>query len=205
MNPKVDSYFIDGCMRCPLGGTPECKVHNWDDELEKLREIVLATDLTEELKWKVPCYTYDGNNVSILSALKDKAVFSFFKGVLMKDPHNILKKPGPNSRYDRQIEFTDIAQVNELESVIKDYIAEAIEIEKQGLQVETNDDDLDYPAELVEKFDDDPVFKSAFEALTPGRQRGYVIHFSGAKQSSTRTRRIEKAIPQIFEGKGMYD
>jgi uncharacterized protein YdeI (YjbR/CyaY-like superfamily) len=205
MNPKVDAYLAEGCGRCPLGGTPDCKVHNWTDGLVELRRIVLDTEVTEELKWKVPCYTYNGNNILIIGAFKQKFILNFMDGVLMKDPHNLLVSAGENSRFARQLEFTDASRVIELEAVIKAYIAEAVEINKQGLKVELEDQELVYPDELLAKFDDDPAFRSAFEALTPGRQRGYILHFSSAKQSATRTRRIEKYMPQIFEGKGMQD
>ena len=205
MNPKVDAYLAEGCGRCPLGGTPECKVHNWTDGLVELRRIVLDTEVTEELKWKVPCYTYNGNNILLIGAFKQKFILNFMDGVLLKDPHNLLVQAGANSRFDRQLEFIHVSQVTELEPVIKAYIAEAIENNKQGLKVEPQAQDLVYPDELLAKFDEDPAFRVAFDALTQGRQRGYILHFSGAKQSATRTRRIKKYMPQIFEGKGMQD
>ncbi len=204
MNPKVDHYFAVGCGRCPLGGTPDCKVHNWTDVLKQLRSILLDCGLTEEVKWGVPCYTVDGKNVILISALKESSVMSFFKGSLMKDPYDILEKPGENSRVGRQLSFTNLEKVIELETTLKDYIKEAIKIEKAGLKVE-KDDTLDYPIELQQKLDEDPALNAAFEALTPGRKRGYVIYFSGAKQSKTRTSRVEKYIPKILAGKGFHD
>jgi uncharacterized protein YdeI (YjbR/CyaY-like superfamily) len=206
MTNTVDEYLAVGCGRCPLGGTPDCKVHSWDDELKQLRTILLDTELTEEVKWKVPCYTYDGNNVLIMSAFKEYCSLSFFKGVLLKDPHGILEKQGENSQADRLIRFTDVDRIVELESVIKAYIQEAIEVEKAGLKVEYKSvSEFDVPEEFQSQLDDDPALKAAFEALTPGRQRGYLLYFSGAKQSKTRMSRVEKYIPKIFEGKGFHD
>lgn len=206
MNPQVDNYLAVGCGRCPLGGTPDCKVHNWPDVLAKLRAILLETALTEEVKWSVPCYTFDGKNVLIMSALKEHCALGFFKGALLKDPQGILIQPTKNSQADRQLRFTDVAQVVELESIVKAYVQEAIEVEKAGLEVEyKKTSEFDVPEELEAKFEEDPAFKAAFEALTPGRQRGYLLHFSGAKQSKTRTSRIEKCLPKIFEGIGLHD
>jgi len=206
INPEVDNYLAVGCGRCPLGGTPDCKVHSWEDELKHLRAILLDTDLTEEVKWSVPCYTFEGSNILLMSAFKGYCSLSFFKGVLLKDPYGILEKQGPNSQADRLIRFTDVGRVVELESVIKDYIKEAIEVEKAGLKVEyKKTPEFDVPGEFQAKLDDDPALKAAFEALTPGRQRGYLLYFSGAKQSKTRTSRVEKYIPKIFEGKGFHD
>lgn len=206
MNPKVDAYFTAGCGRCPLGNTPECKVHNWTLELETLREIVLECGLTEELKWGVPCYTFDGNNIVIIGAFKEYCMISFFKGVLLKDTHKILTKQGENSQSGRLIKFTDVRQIVELENVIKDYILEAVEIEKSGGKVELKQvADYEIPAELQDKFEQDADFQTAFFALTAGRQKGYILHFSQAKQSKTRVERIEKSVPNIFIGKGLHD
>ena len=205
MIPEVDHYLAQGCMRCPLGGTPECKVHDWQDELKELRRIVLESGLTEELKWKIPCYTFEGSNVALVSAFKEYASLSFFKGVLLKDELGLLTQPGPNSQAVRQFKFTDVNTIIELEAVIKAAIQEAIEVEKAGLQVELKKNPEPLPDELQAFFDEDPAFQAAFEALTPGRQRGYILFFSGAKQSQTRTSRIEKYLPQIMAGKGMQD
>jgi uncharacterized protein YdeI (YjbR/CyaY-like superfamily) len=205
MNPSVDQYLEIGCGRCPMGGTPECKVNNWREILEALRLILLNTKLTEEVKWSVPCYTFDGANVCILSAFKHYTTVSFFKGSLLTDTHAVLDKPGKNSQASRYLMFTSLDQVIEKESILRDYIKEAIEIEKKGLKVAFKKNPEPIPAELQELFDQDPVLKDAFEALTPGRQRGYILHFSAAKQSATRQRRIEKYIPKIMEGKGFHD
>ena len=206
MNPAVDLYLAEGCGRCPLWQTPQCKVHDWQAELKALRPILLNCGLTEELKWKMPCYTFENNNVVLMSAFKEYCALSFFKGALLKDPQGILEKPGENTQAARLIRFTNVQQIVDLAPVISAYIAEAIAVEKAGLTVEFKQvDELAIPAELQDKFDDDPAFQMAFEALTPGRQRGYILHFAGAKQSSTRTSRIEKYTQKIFDGQGMYD
>ncbi len=206
MNPKVDEYLVQGCMRCELGGTPKCKVHNWTEELENLRSIVLDSGLLEDVKWGVPCYTLDGKNVLIVSAFKDYCSISFFKGVLLKDPEKILEKQGPNSQSDRSIRFTAIDQIHNQKSIIKTYIQEAIEVEKKGLKVDFKaKDELVYPEELISKFEELPALQKSFEALTPGRKRGYILHFTQPKQSATRISRIEKCIPKIMDGKGFHD
>ena len=205
MNPKVDIYFMDGCGRCPLGGTPDCKVHNWQKEMAYLRTILLDCLLTEELKWGVPCYTFQKNNIVILAAFKEYCALSFFKGALLHDAEGILSKPGENTQAARLIKFTNIREIVELESVLKAYIFEAIEVEKADLKVEFKKDSEPIPDELRKKFDEYPDFKTAFYALTQGRQRGYILHFSQPKQAQTKTARIEKYMPRIFEGKGIND
>ncbi len=140
MNPGVDNYLGVGCGRCPLGGTPDCKVHNWPDVLVKLRAILLETDLTEEVKWSVPCYTFDGKNILLMSALKGYVVLGFFKGVLLKDPHGVLIQSTPNMQAERQLRFTTVEQVAELEPIIKAIVKDAIEVEKAGLEVEYKKD-----------------------------------------------------------------
>ena len=205
MNPKIDDYLAKGCGRCPLGDTPECKVHFWPKELGLLRNLVLDCGLTEELKWGVPCYTFQQKNVLIVSALKDYAALSFFKGVLLDHSSGLLHPPGPNSQSARVMKFTSPDQIREQEDLIKAHIFEAIELEKAGAQVVFKKSPEPIPEELQAKFEEDPVFQSAFEALTPGRQRGYIIHFSQPKQSKTRTTRIEKWLPKILNGEGMHD
>lgn len=206
MNPEVDSYLAEGCGRCALGGTPDCKVHSWTEELKQLRAVVLDTALTEERKWGVPCYTFDGNNVATVSAYKDNATLSFFKGSLLKDPNGVLIQPGANSQAARVIRFTDVESIAEMEPIIKACIAEAIEVEKAGLSVEfKKTSEFDVPVEFQEKLDESPEFKAAFEALTPGRQRGYLLYFAGAKQSKTRTSRVEKYRQKILDGQGFHD
>ena len=206
MNPKIDTYLAVGCGRCSLGNTPECKVHNWTEELETLREIVLECGLTEELKWSVPCYTFEGNNIAIVSAFKEYCSISFFKGVLLKDTGGILSRQGENSQAGRLVKFTDVRQIIEKASILKEYIAEAIEIEKAGLKVEYKDvSEYEMPEELQNKLNQNEAFKNAFNALTPGRQKGYILYFSQPKQSKTRESRIEKCLPRIFVGKGLND
>lgn len=206
MNPKVDTYLAAGCGRCPLGNTPECKVHNWQPELEKLREIVLDCDLNEELKWGVPVYTFEKNNIVLLGAFKEYCVISFMKGALLKDAEGILKKPGENTQGGRVVKFTDVREIVRLEPVLKAYIREAVEVEKAGLKVNYKTTaEYEIPDELQTKLSELPALNTAFKALTPGRQRGYILYFSQPKQSQTRVSRIEKSIPQILIGKGLHD
>lgn len=205
-NPAVDLYFIDGCGRCPLGGTPQCKVHFWEAELAQLRMIALECGLKEELKWKHPCYTIDGHNVILLGAFKEYCLISFIKGALLKDEFEILEMPGENAHSGRVIRFNNVEKIIEKEAIIKNLIHQAIEIEKAGLKVKSKDvSEYDFPEELLLKFEELPAFKAAFEALTPGRQKGYLLHFSQAKQSKTRMDRIEKYMDKIFAGKGWQD
>ncbi len=192
-------------MRCPYGGTPDCKVHRWTRELELLREIVLECGLVEELKWGAPCYTHGGKNVLMVSALRSYCCISFFKGSLLKDSKNLLEKPGEHSQAARLFKFTNLERIKEIMSDITAYIYEAIEIEKLGLKVEFKENPEPIPEELEAKFVEDPIFKTAFEALTPGRQRGYILYFSRPKQSKTRESRIEKYMPNILNGIGLHD
>lgn len=204
MNPKVDQYLLDGCGRCKLGGTPQCKVRKWPEELDELRRIVLECGLDEELKWGVPCYISQNRNILIVSALKEYCSLAFFKGVLLKDEEGILSAPGENSQSTRLIRFTNVSQILELEPILKTYIREAIEIEKNGLKPDLKTT-LEYPEELVQVFDEYPALETAFKALTPGRQRAYILYFSAPKQLKTRLSRIEKYMQQIMNGKGMFD
>jgi len=205
VNPKIDNYLAEGCGRCPLGGTPDCKVHKWTEELKKLRAIVLDCGLTEELKWGVPCYTFNNSNVLIVSAFKDFAAISFFKGSLLRDSDANLEKPGANSQASRYMKFTNVKEVLEKENILKAYIFEAIEIEKAGLKVNFRKTQEPIPEELQQKLDDDPFFRTAFEDMTPGRQRGYIIYFSQPKQAKTRIARIEKCTAKILNGEGLHD
>jgi len=204
MNAKVDAYFTEGCGRCPLGGTPECKVHPWKEALEALRSIVLDCGLTEELKWGVPCYTHQNKNIAIIGAFKEYCALSFFKGALLKDEHRILSKPGENTVEGRLVKFTNVRDIVGMESILKSYIHEAIEVEKAGLKVQERPE-LAIPEEFQKKLDEFPALQTAFEALTPGRQRAYLLYFSAPKQSKTRDSRIEKCMELILMGKGLYD
>ncbi len=205
MNPKVDIYLIDGCGRCEYYKTPKCKVHSWQGELRELRRIVLDCGLQEDYKWSQPCYTLNAKNVLIVTALRDYAALAFFKGTLLKDTHGLLVAPGERSQAARQLRFTDIQTIREKEVMIKTYIHQAIEVEKAGLQVQFKKNREPLPEELIQQFEKDPELKAAFNALTPGKQRGYLIHFSQPKQSVTRVSRIEKCIPKILKGEGMHD
>ena len=206
MNPQIDLYFKQGCMRCPLGATPECKTLLWTEEMTELRRILLDSPLTEELKWSIPCYTFEGKNILLMSAFKEYCALSFFKGVLLKDTAGILVKQGENSQAARLIEFTDVKDVLALEPVLKAYIEEAIEVEKAGLKVPYKEvSEYPLPEELEAKFEEDPTLKAAFEALTPGRQRGYLLHFAAPKQAKTKVARIERCVPKILSGKGLNE
>ncbi len=204
LNPQVDKYLIDGCMRCQYGGTPQCKVNNWREELELIRQIVLETGLKEEIKWGAPIYTNNGKNIVSVGALKESANIGFFKGVLLTDTHKILTQQG-NLQSDRIIKFINADDIKKLEGVLKSYVLEAIAIEESGKKVEFKKNPEPIPDELLQVFEEDPAFKKAFYGLTPGRQRGYIIHFSQPKQSQTRMGRIEKYKQQIFNGVGLND
>jgi len=205
MNKSVDNYFISGCGKCALGGTPDCKVHSWTTELALLRYMVLNSELKETCKWGVPCYTFRDKNVLIISAFKEYCAISFFKGVLLKDAKSILVKPGPNSHEVRLIKFTNLESIQSLETNIKEFILQAIEVEKAGLKIPSKQNQEPIPEELEKMFEANLSFKSAFEALTPGRQRGYLFYFSAPKQSKTRKARIEKCIGKILNGEGLHD
>jgi len=205
MNKGVDKYLADGCGRCNLVGTPKCKVFTWHNELVLLRSIILDCGLTEEVKWSCPCYTYNNKNVLMLGAFKAYCFISFFKGALLNDSKNILDKAGENSQHGRLIKFTKESDIAAMEKTIKQYIKQAIEIEKAGLKVETIANQEPIPVEFKEAMDENPELKSAFFALTPGRQRSWVLHFSSAKQAQTRISRIEKCTPKILQGKGFHD
>lgn len=203
---SVQQYFTDGCGRCKYFQMPQCKVHRWKHELIYLREIILSAGLTEEIKWSMPCYTYNGKNILILAALKEYCSIGFFKGALIKDAKKILVAPGENSNVIRQLRFTALDQIEKLESVILKYIKEAIQIELSGEKIEKKvQQPEDILEELKEAFKTNPKLEMAFYALTPGRQRGYLMHFSTAKQSATRQSRIKKFIPKILAGKGFQD
>ena len=201
MNPQADKYLINGCMRCKYGGTPQCKVLNWVDELELLRQIVLDTGLTEEIKWGVPVYTHNGKNVVTVNALKESANIGFFKGVLLTDRHKILQQQG-KLQSDRIVKFTNAEEIKKVKNILREYVIAAIEIETRGKKVVFKKNPEPIPEELIQVLNEDPAFKKAFEALTPGRQRSYIIFISQPKQEKTRLSRVEKCKPKVFEGKG---
>lgn len=200
----VDDYLLQGCMRCKYGGTPQCKVLNWVEELDMLRQMVVETGLKEEIKWGVPVYTHNGKNIVTVNALKESANIGFYKGVLLSDNHHILQQQG-NIQSARIIRFTNTAEISTIREVIKLYILEAIELEEKGVKVEVARNTEPIPEELEQAFKDDPLFRKAFYALTPGRQRGYIIYFSQPKQTATRQSRITKYKNQIYNGIGLND
>lgn len=191
-NPKVDAYLS--------------KIKTWKEESVKLREIILDCDLTEDYKWMHPCYTVNGKNVVLIHGFKEYCAIMFLKGSLLKDPHGILIQQTNNVQGGRQIRFTNLEQIIEQEEILKAYIREAIEVEQAGLKIEKKEvEQFAVPEELQQQFDANPAFQAAFEALTPGRQRAYLYHFSQPKQSKTKTSRIEKCMQPIMEGKGLND
>ena len=192
MNPKVDFYFN--------------KATKWQEEYERLRMIILDCQLTEELKWGCPCYTFQKHNVVLIHVFKEYCAFLFFKGALLKDANGILIQQTENVQAARQIRFTNLREIIDMESILKAYIYEAIEVEKAGLNVELKKvTEFTVSAEFQDKLNHIPALKTAFEALTPGRQRAYLLYFSAPKQSKTRESRVEKYMPQILNGKGLDD
>src|SRR6266536_2383638 len=192
MNPKVDGYLR--------------KSKKWQEELEKLRMIILGCGLTEELKWGKPCYTFQKSNIVIIIGFKEYCALLFFKGALLNDANGILIKPGENTQAGRQIRFTNVREIVEMEAILKTYIYEAIEVEKAGLKVNfKKTTEFIIPEEFQNKLDEIPALKTAFDALTPGRQRAYILYFSATKQSKTRESRVKKCMQQILNGKGLND
>lgn len=191
MNPKVDFYFNKG---------------QWQKELEQLRIIALDCGLTEELKWGTPCYTYQQSNIVLIHTFKEYCAFLFFKGVLLQDINGILIQQTENVQAARQVRFTNVAEIIAMAPILKAYIYEAIEVEKAGLKVELKKTkEFEVAEEFESKLAQVPALRTAFEALTPGRQRAYLLYFSTAKQSKTRILRVEKCMPQILSGKGLDD
>jgi uncharacterized protein YdeI (YjbR/CyaY-like superfamily) len=192
MNPKVD-FFFD-------------KAKQWQKEFEKLRAIALDTGLEEELKWGCPCYTYQEKNIFLIHGFKEYCAILFFKGALLNDTDNILIQQTENVQAARQIRFTSLKEIVDLEKVIKTYMYEALEVEKSGIKVPMKKTkEFEMPEEFQKRLDENLLLKEAFEGLTPGRQRAYLLYFSSAKQSKTREARIEKYIPEILNGKGLND
>lgn len=206
MNQHADTYFTAGCGRCAKGGTPACKVNTWAAELAALRALVLEAGLTEDCKWGVPCYTVNGGNVVLIHSFKEYCALLFIKGALLKDAKGILIQQTENVQGGRQLRFTDVRDIVMLKTTIKAYLQEAIAVEKAGLKVDMKATaEFTMPEEFRAKLYESPALKTAFEAPTPGRQRGYLLHFAAAKQSKTREARIEKCTPQILNGKGLLD
>jgi uncharacterized protein YdeI (YjbR/CyaY-like superfamily) len=192
MNPKVDAYLS--------------KANKWQEEFEKLRMIILDFQLTEELKWGVPCYTFEKRNIVLIHGFKEYCALLFFKGALLNDTKGILIQQTENVQAARQIRFTNVREIVEIEPILKAYIYEAIEVEKAGLKVNyKKTTEFIIPEEFQNKLDEIPALKTAFDALTPGRQRAYILYFSAPKQSKTRESRVEKCMQLIFNGKGLND
>ena len=192
MNPKVDFYFD--------------KAGTWQKEIEKLRTIILDCGLTEELKWGTPCYTFQKSNIVLIHVFKEYCALLFFKGVLLNDTHDILIQQTKNVQVARQIRFTNVREITELKTTLKAYVYEAIEVEKEGVKVNLKKTtEYPIPEEFQKKLNIAPTLRAAFYALTPGRQRAYLLHFSAPKQSKTRESRVEKYMQQILNGKGLND
>ncbi len=190
MNPKVDFYFS--------------KVKKWQEEIRKLRMIVLDCGLTEELKWGVPCYTFQKSNIVLIHVFKEYCALLFFKGALLNDANGILIQQTENVQAARQIRFTKVWEIVKMEAILKAYIYEAIEVEKAGLKVDLKKTtEFKIAEEFQNKLDELPALKTAFDTLTPGRQRAYILYFSAPKQSKTRESRVEKYMQQILHGKGL--
>jgi uncharacterized protein YdeI (YjbR/CyaY-like superfamily) len=191
-NPKVDAFLS--------------KQKNWKDEFEKLRTIILGSGLTEELKWGTPCYTFQNRNVVLMHGFKNYCALLFFKGALLKDPDGILIQQTPHVQSARHLRFTSVRQIVKMKTTLKAYLNEAVEVEKAGLKVNFKEtSEFTVPEEFQNKLNDSAALKKAFRALTPGRQRAYLLYFSTPKQSKTRESRIEKSTPQILAGKGLDD
>jgi uncharacterized protein YdeI (YjbR/CyaY-like superfamily) len=192
MNPKVDVFLR--------------KAQQWQEEFEKLRMIVLDCGLTEELKWGKPCYSFQNSNIVLIHGFKEYCALLFVKGALLKDANGILITQTENTQAARQIRFTNVREIVEMAPILKAYVQEAIEVEKAGLKVDfKKTTEYKIPEEFQNKLNEIPALKTAFEALTPGRQRAYLLYFSAPKQSKTRESRVEKYMPQILNGKGLND
>jgi uncharacterized protein YdeI (YjbR/CyaY-like superfamily) len=192
MNPKIDFFFS--------------KAKKWQEEFEKLRTIILDCELTEELKWGVPTYTFQKSNIALIHGFKEYCAILFIKGALLQDVHGLLIQQTENVQAARQIRFTNVREIVEMEPILKAYIHEAIEVEKAGLKVNYKKaTEFIIPEELISKLEEVPGLQDAFDTLTPGRQRAYILYFSAPKQSKTRESRVEKCLQQILDGKGVND
>lgn len=199
MNPKVDFYFDKANL-------PAGKAGKWQEEIKKLRTIVLDCELNEELKWGVPCYYFEKSNIVLIHVFKEYCALLFFKGALLKDSKGILIQQTKNVQSARQIRFINVQEIVQKKATLKAYIQEAIKVEKKGLKVDfKKTTEYKIPKEFENKLNKTPALKAAFKTLTPGRQRGYLLYFSAAKQSKTRESRVEKYTQQILKGKGLND
>jgi uncharacterized protein YdeI (YjbR/CyaY-like superfamily) len=205
MTKSPEIYFLEGCGRCSLGGTPDCKVHRWTAELQLLRDIILDCGLEEVAKWGVPCYMHGKANVLVLSALKDAVTVGFMKGALLNQTSHLLVEQAGTENVSRVLRFTSLEQIADNKAEIKALIFQAIEVENLGLKAAPKKSKELIPEELEQAFEQNPSLKEAFYALTPGRQRGYLLHFNQAKQAATRASRIEKCRDKILRGEGIHD
>ncbi|MCB1049135.1 MAG: YdeI/OmpD-associated family protein [Acidobacteria bacterium] len=204
-HPLVDAFLLSGCGRCDRGGTPDCKVHRWPEVLRNLRALLLQTNLTETLKWGFPCYTWQDQNVVLLSAFNERCTLSFFHGAILNDPQGYLQKPGENTQGARILVFTESQHVSDREQVIREFVDQAINAVEKGERVEYAQQPEPLPETLSRCLIQDPTLKQAFEALSPGRKRSYILHVSAAKQEKTQLARIAKCRSKILAGKGFHD
>ena len=204
MTKSIDVFLADGCGRCSKFGTDDCSVRVFSEEIAAHRGIALSVFQEETMKWGAPCYSHNGKNVAMLFSFKDNCGFSFFKGPLLADTHQMLVAPSETAQTFRLLRFTKLSQIIEKQEEIRSYLFEALEIEKAGLKLQLKPPtEFPLPDELSIQFEENPQFEAAFKSLTPGRQRNYLRHFNEAKQSATKTARIEKYKPFIFKGIGM--
>jgi len=205
LQTTVDGYLNDGCGRCDHFRTPACKVHLFTAALAALRARLRETELVEEMKWGSPCYTIGGKNVVILAAFRGACALSFFKGAAFADPDGLLEAPGANSHFGRVLRFTSLDEVETRREAIRDFLAQAIAFEKAGGRIERPTEREPVPDELAARLEVDEALRRAFEALTPGRRRSHILHVSGAKQSATREKRVERCAVDIFAGRGFNE
>jgi uncharacterized protein YdeI (YjbR/CyaY-like superfamily) len=205
MNSTVENYLINGCGRCAFYASVNCKVRNFQAELELLRQILLQTELKEEVKWGQPCYSYKGKNVVMIVTLKSACCLSFFKGALLKDPENLLVKPGAHSQSDRLLKFSKVQEILDNRKRIDSFIAQGIELEQNNIKFTFEQNPEPIPQELLDALACDAELSRAFYGLPKGKQRGYILYFSQAKSSKSKLSRIEKSIPKILNGEGLHD
>lgn len=205
MITEIEDFFAKGCGRCDRFDTPDCSARRWSEGLAALRRICVAAGLVETVKWGHPCYMMHGRNIVIIGALRGDFRLSFFNAALMTDPAGVLERQGPNTQNPDMIRFTATAQVAEKEAIIAAYLAEAISYARDGIKPQKTEGAVDLPDELVDALDADPDFAEAFQSLTPGRQKSYVIHLSSAKTAATRHNRIAAFRGKVFAGKGALE
>lgn len=204
-NPAIDEYMLNGCGRCKYYATPQCKVVPWRTVLEHLRQLMLTTGLVEEKKWGVPTYTHQGKNIVTLGALKESVVLSFFKGVLLPDPEGLLENPGQNSHIGRYLRFKSLEEVEQRAEYALALIQHALQLEASGQTKVPSREPDPVPEELATALAEDATLAAAYYALTPGRQRSYILHIAQAKQTQTRKDRVQKCAPYILKGLGFHE